>query len=356
MRTNRIKSNKIIIIFVAIIIIAVGFRSMNTEKNILPKYDLLEIKEMEKEVKYLQNENMLSFSFITDVHINNEKNSNNNLIAFSKITSKDFIKFGVVGGDLYSAYTTSKQQGIEYLSYVYDFFQKNIKKSVYFRKGNHDCNAKLEKSQYITNEDYYNIINKNRCDEVVTNSDCEYSNYYYKDFEENKIRICILNSFEGEGQEFIFNNTELDFIANNMLNFENKQNPEEWQVLFISHTADVSDTDKFNKIINAYQNGEKVSINNKIVDYSKQGKGSVIAFISGHKHIDSYNYDNGYLNIVVQRGFNIPDECNTENELCFSIFTIDYKEHVIYENRCGRGENRQWNYNAYENEWLNEAA
>lgn len=323
----------------------------------LPSYSIKIIEEAKVELEQItKSSQTFSFSFITDLHINNEQNSENNMLAFSKMTNEKEIKFGVVGGDLYTAYQTNHEQGIQYIQYIHDFLTKKIKdKNLFFTKGNHDCNAKLEKSEFISNEEYYNMITKSVEKDVIKNEQDKDGNYYYKDFEKEKIRICVLNSFEGEGQQYIFKEKELTFIANDMLNFTQKENPEQWQVIFFSHTASVEDREEFDKIVDAFQKGEKIQVQGKQVDYTKQGKGNVIAFIAGHSHVDTQQYHNGYWDIVVQRGFNLKEEKGTENEICFSIFTIDLEKKILYETRCGRGENRQWNYEE-EKEILDKAA
>ena len=339
-QTKTIKRILLVIVLIACVILVTDKVEVFNKYKDLPDYGIEILSEAKSEVNKITNKNTLSFSFITDIHINNEGNSKNNLNVFSKMTNDDLIEFGVIGGDLYSAYDTNHDQGIGYIKQVYNLLAEKNNKKLYYTKGNHDCNAKLGQSEYISNEEYYEIVLNKLEDDVVTNPLDEFGDYYYKDFEKAKIRLCVLNSFEGEGQQFIFNDKELNFIENSMLNFEEKENPDQWQVIFISHTANVEDKDKFNEVVNKFQ----------------ENGGTIIAFVAGHAHIDDYNYDDGYLSIIVQRGFNTPEEKNTEDEICFSVFTIDTDKKILYETRCGRGENRQWNYAQENTEILKEAA
>ena len=160
-----------------------------------PYYIVEILEETKSQLHKISNNNTISFSFITDIHINNEENSENNLNAFSEITNDNLIEFGVVGGDLYSAYETNHKQGIDYIRYVYGRLDAKTNKKVYFTKGNHDCNAKLEKSEYISNQEYYEITTKDIESDIITNPSDEFGCYYYKDFEDEKIRLCVLNSF-----------------------------------------------------------------------------------------------------------------------------------------------------------------
>jgi len=308
----------------------------NSKEVKLPDYIKTELIEKENEL----NKQNFNFTFITDLHINNEGNSLNNINSFISVSNKSFIEFAAVGGDLYSAYNTTKEEGKKYLEQVSNYFS-NINKEVFYTKGNHDCNAKLEKKEFFTNEFSKICLNLIK-NEVFFNNEDEIKEYYYKDYEDEKIRVCVLNAFEGEGQEFIFNEEQLEFIANEMLDFSNKKDSHEWNVLFLTHTTNTTDKEKFDEILNAYQNGTEVNINNRTIKFN--GQGNLIAVISGHEHIDRYDYDSGYLHIVCQRGFNTNEELNTVNEICFSIFSIDTSKKEIYEIRFGRGENRSWNY------------
>lgn len=338
-QTKNVKKVVIVILLIVCAILVINKIDINQYEN-LPDYGVEILKQTKSELNQISNQHTISFSFITDIHINNEGNTQNNLDVFSNMTNDDAIQFGVVGGDLYSAYETNHEQGVGYIEQVYQLLKEKNNKKLYYTKGNHDCNAKMEESEYISNEEFYQMTIKDLEKDIITNPLDEYGCYYYRDLEDVKIRLCVLNSFEGEGQQFIFNQTELDFIENNMLNFEEKEDASQWQVLFVSHTANVEDIETFNQIVNNYQ---------------EEG-GTVIAFIAGHAHIDDYNYDNGYLSIIVQRGFNTWEEKGTENEICFSIFTIDTEKKILYETRCGRGESRQWNYEQVITDVVEEAA
>lgn len=167
--------------------------------------------------------------------------------------------------------------------------------------------------------------------------------YYYTDIEKQNIRICILNSFNGTSEETEFDEEQLKFIAKDMLNFSDKNNPEDWYVLFFIHRYQPSETkNKFVSIVNAFQNGESVTIGNESIKYSNKGK--IIALIGGDVHADTSNYDDGFLYITTTRAFSIEDDIATTNETAFDIFSIDTENGKIYATRIGRGKDREWNY------------
>lgn len=310
-----------------IIGVIINIANVKEQKNSNINYSNYLLEELDAEVNNVSNDNTMTFTFVTDLHENNEGNTDKNIQYFTEFTERNKkVEFGAIGGDLYSAYKTNHEQGEYFIKYISKLLKDNTNKKLFFTKGNHECNAKLDKKEYISNEEYYDLAIKDIENEIITNPEDPKGAYYYKDYDDYKVRVCVLNSFEGEGQQFIFNSKELDFIENKMLNFSEKENSSEWQVIFITHTLILEDIDQFNKIINSFQ----------------ESGGKIIACITGHQHVDTYNLQNGYLEVVVQRGFNKQDEVDTDNEICFSVFTVDLKNRILYENRAGRGENRQW--------------
>ncbi|MCI8273524.1 MAG: leucine-rich repeat protein [Clostridia bacterium] len=336
-----------------------GANTATLQDEALPTYVKNEIINTQNRIQQLKDKNMLSFSFITDIHGDQEGTSNlMNIQAFNKITDNNLVKLGVSAGDM----TTGKYE--DFLSgkalYNLDYYTKSLRKSnapVLFARGNHDCNTRQSADVAISGNQYYETVLKGLRNEVVFNEDDLGGDYYYKDLEDKKIRICVLNAFNGANYEFIFGDKQLQFIANEALDLSKKDKPEEWQVLFISHTVDKaahdevpSDQQKLYDIINAFQQGEKRTIDNIQVDYTKQGKGTFIAFITGHHHNDTTTIKNDILIITVRSSSitfdreNKNTETYDENDLCFDVFSIDTENKELYSTRVGRGKDRKWNY------------
>ena len=142
------------------------------------------------------------------------------------------------------------------------------------------------------------------------------------------------------------------------MNLSNKSNPEEWQVLFLTHTVDESvahsevpsDNETLYSILNAFQEGKKQTIGNINVDYTDQGKGTVIAIITGHHHMDTTTIKNNLLIITVRSASGVNDrnsyhaEQYNKDDISFDLFTVDTKTKNIYATKVGRGNDRSWSY------------
>lgn len=359
-RNNKKKTTYLIGIVLIVLVVSMFYKFKNKDTHSTSSYLEEEIASSIEKVKKNQNLNTVSIGFMTDLHMNEQEEELclNNIKAFTDISNTGLLDFSVNGGDLYYGTWKNREEGKVNLKYVKLLFS-NINIPMLYARGNHDCNIKKDPDEAISNQDYYNIMLKHLEGEVTFNDKEPYGGYYYKDLEEQKIRVCILNAFNGENYQYIFGDTQLEFIATNVLNFENKENAEDWQVIFFTHTIEssithpesVEDKEKFYEILTAYKDASVVEINNKKIDYSKQGNGTVIAIISGHHHMDLSDNKNGIPIIMTtsasstySREYTYEEVVNTKNELAFDILTIDSKKRTINITRLGRGEDREISY------------
>ena len=126
----------------------------------------------------------------------------------------------------------------------------------------------------------------------------------------------------------------------------------------MTHTVDSSkahlevpkDNEKLYSIINAFQEGKKYEKDDINIDYSMQGKGTVIAIITGHHHLDTTMIKNNILIITVRSASPLMDrdylntEQYNENDISFDVFSIDTENKKLYSTKVGRGKDRQWTY------------
>lgn len=315
-----------------------------TKEIAMPTYVRKEIKSAEKRLEEISKHNNISFSYLTDLHGDKEIFAPiSNIQAFKQIGNSKKLDFGVCAGDIttggYEDFKTGKA-----LSNL-EYFSKELKSTntqTIFARGNHDCNTRADASVAISGQQYYETVLKDLGEDIVFNDEDLSGDYYYKDLEDKKIRICVLNAFNGANYEFIFGEKQLEFVEKEMLDFSEKTNPSEWQVLFISHTVDKT-----------IAHNEVPSHNEKLYDiinkFQEDG-GTVIAIITGHHHMDTTLIKNNLLIITVRSASVYFDrlEYNTENfseeDLCFDIFTIDKDTKTLYATRVGRGNDRKWNY------------
>ena len=208
--------------------------------------------------------------------------------------------------------------------------------------GNHDYNhvsgieeGGQEKKWIIPYKDVYRILSKNIENDVVWGSRDRM--YYYKDYEKAKIRVIILNTLdrpeqwiERDGTQFekytwlmnTMSTTQMNWFIDTALNFRNKRDKKEWNVIVVSHSSAGKNVEWNNapllvgtqcrQIIEAFKEGSFRDLAftdttfggwssiNRRVDFQSQGAMNVICWLSGHNHIDTHQNTNGinYLTIV----------------------------------------------------------
>ena len=337
-----------------------NFEDIEIKEELLPTYIEKENSLAEEKINNLNNSNMISFGYITDIHGDRGTYSSiANIKSFTRIGNSGLLKFAVCAGDITTgAYEDFKSGKALYNLEYYSNMLKKTNIPMLFSRGNHDCNTRADSNVAISGKQYYESVLQHLDGKVTFDSNNLAGNYYYKDLEEEKIRVCVLNAFNGDNYEFVFGNEQLEFVANQVLNLSNKENPQEWQVLFITHTADKtpahdevpSDNEKLYSIINAFQNGEKNTIGDINADYTSQGIGTVIAIITGHHHLDTTTVKNNILIVTVRSASVIYDreisssENYDENDISFDIFSIDKENKILYATKVGRGNDRKWSY------------
>ena len=351
---------------------------------------------------YNKNNKNLNFAFITDTHCNGyyggEKADKNSKL-FAKIANEKFVDFAAFGGDLYSAYNLDYSDGVnaasEMIRYIEDMHTLLLPV-----KGNHDSNSKYmaladmsdldwehntyyiysnadhgyvvvtenewdgetplhegtfpDATQAFSSTEYYTLMQTRAQDYVVKDTDNPYRAWYYKDFNEYKIRVIVLDAFDkGDSETVAIHGPQLKWFAEKALDLTNKPTPSQWEVLILSHyysKANNDYTNKFQAVTDAFMAGGSVSGTLNQVSYSAnyapQGNGTIIAMIHGHQHADTYsNAYGGFNHIGVTRGYAKVDEQGTANEYAIDVFTVDKANKVLYETRIGgRGNSRSFQY------------
>lgn len=334
---------------------------IENQENILPTYLRNEVLNSSKKAKDISSD--IKFTYITDIHADRLKYSGlANVNAFNMVQNLKITDFGVFGGDMITDDDNNDRENmINNISFYAKLLNNNIS-NTFFTIGNHDTKLKIKNSdgsQEIIPLDfdvYYNNALKNSKENLIFNDNDNKTSYYY-DIKDKKIRVCFLGGVDDDSS-MCFNDKELDFLANNMLDFHNKKNSSEWQVLIFTHAFEktkyhdsVKNFEKVYSILNAFQNGEEKDIDENLhVNFKVQGKGTVIAVITGHHHADTTVIKNGILTISVRTAAINADkvedsgEKRNKDDISFGIFSIDTKNKIIYETKVGRGNDRKWSY------------
>lgn len=198
--------------------------------------------------------------------------------------------------------------------------------------------------------------------------------YYYKDFPEDKIRIIAMdtqnipytwNGSTSVSYTFGFEQAQLDWLANEALDFSDKTDKEEWGVVLLMHALSydagntVMNFAGFGNIMNAFMNGTSgtysndhamAPVTNLAYDFTEQGAMEVICIFNGHTHSDGDGTMWGIKYITT--GSSLPDTDNvitdrslyTKNEDLWDIMTIDRENRKIYATRFGAGVDREFSY------------
>lgn len=272
----------------------------------------------------------LNFGFITDVHVSGVKDLGRyaapNLEHFVDFCNERIVDFAASGGDIYSAYDARREDALQLIPVAMSYFNR-IEVPVFMTKGNHDRNGKLSQEETLTNIQYHLLCEQHTGDsEVHFNADDPYGNYYYVNFPEEKARLVNLNCFDAcYLQNAGIHEKQLAWLAAEAMN--PCSFPEEgWCVILMAHDCSYCGED-FWTIVDAL---------------NQSGRGEVAAFIHGHIHNDKSTVVHGVNCIGVSCGYCKEDELGTPEEDCFSVFTLDTRDRILYETRVGRGSDRSF--------------
>lgn len=238
--------------------------------------------------------------------------------------------------------------------------------------GNHDDNRGVvndvkDATYFITREDWVNACDADWAT-VMDGSTAGVKPYYYKDFDEDKIRVIALDSLvtpfaynaSDTDWKFGFSVEEVKWLAEEALNFSDKADKDGWGIVIFSHVIGGGyNNAEMQKIIKAFidgtsgsvtSNGEYEPITEAIsYDFTAQGPHELICSFQGHYHADKDGSLLGKPLITVNSS--LPDtdtdpdrELKTATEDAWDIVTIDRTNRKIYCTRFGAGEDREFSY------------
>lgn len=208
------------------------------------------------------------------------------------------------------------------------------------------------------------------------------SSYFYKNFNEYKIRFVVLDMYDiGSELDPQYNDNagyrqaQLEWLINNALVIENN-----WSVIIVTHSAPVSpkqgmsynagpnvNADALRKILEDFKSGSAGSISqgtgafaiNLNYDFSVQGARDVIGLFSGHCHVDNIVKINGINYVSIACGYidvqlYIGEDSLTENlgtrvqnsmsAICLDYVSINKSQRTVSLKRIGFGNDRTFTY------------
>ena len=287
----------------------------------------------------------LNFVFTTDTHANDHR-ADNDLDLFVRVANEKFCDFACHGGDLITV--TSSTTQTDYYKDIGPVLDKlgKINIPLYCPEGNHDVNGKNDDAAVVTPAQWY-AMTKTMANVDNMQIDNTYSGYFYKDFDDVKIRVIVLDNYHGHDPDSGIEHSgiygaEAKWFAESML--LNKQDFIEWSILILIHDI----TDNLNtpvwRAITAYKNGALLNESGYEVDYRVQGPGSIVGVIHGHEHSDTYTTLNDVNIIGVTCGYTADTNPVSINDFAIDIFTINPTSKKINATRLGRGSDREYSY------------
>ena len=363
----------------------------------IPEYVRTEAESVARIVNQHQSSDSIVFPFLSDAHCGYYTDTGNAattlagqlLNQIGKRAPYDFI---VQGGDFSTgAWDTTKLLSFEQIEdYTELVSEANKGVPSLWCAGNHDDAPYQATAGRVTQKELFGLVGrKNRMSGAICPNGC---NYGYLDLENRKVRVIYLDTDDkrnwgtvsvgnGEPAPAYLNaqnvgGDQLRWLANTGLDFTDKANPAEWNIVVVSHAAlnisgTITDavsgtvyahsTENATKIINAYRTGKSGSIthNGITVNYNfttVERKATVICAVHGHNHkFGTETLTGGILSIgcpnVMDGREQASDDGNTYSKIAgtangtsFCILTIDMENHKIYADCVGVGYDREFTY------------
>lgn len=358
-----------------------------TSESEYPYYIETEVKEKAAEIQKYQNENTITFAFMTDIHY---ASNHNHVVRFkrtmnayrelAKIVSIDKL---ILGGD----YTNEGCK--EYKENTFRELRALIGQHDYFPvHGNHDDGSIWDRA-YIKNDKAVNHLTHTELYKLFYNHLPKYgaefdlknhSLYYMCNDNNTKTRYIFLDSgdvpyihlenglLKYRGQDiFGLSQAQTDWLANTALKFEEPG----WSVLFVTHSLIIptnmenpgilhENMELFRRMIIAYEKGEdycdtlgkdelKVCADYK---FSKYERADIIGCFVGDYHYDEIYYYDDKIPVILTGNAVMYDKDphaqkrtdGTKTEILFDVVTVDKKERKIHITRIGAGNNRETQY------------
>ena len=337
-----------------------------------------------------------NFAFLSDIHYSaNYKNGiKHTEQALNVISERAHIDLVAFGGDYIPNWTRMAKTNAVAAITETKINYSDIKTPCLWLKGNHDNNGYT--GERLSKAEIYNrIMCKNRdVHGFIENPNDPYGGYGYVDFDNSKVRVIVVNTSDNDNMSAKPNESgaiapvinahnvsvvQLQWLADNALDFSSKENAGEWGIIVISHVPIfasssigywTSYTDGDNKswtlnrqnvadLIKAYidKTSFTATLNGETAtkDFSNLTEtAEVICFVNGHGHSERVGTYNGFKFIwcpataaVASKsddGNTYTKTADTVNDTAFTMFTVDRANHKIHAWNYGAGYDREIGY------------
>ncbi len=341
-----------------------------------------------------------NLAFITDLHYDDTQVGRYTAAkkAMDVINETAPIDVEIMGGDYCNNYTaTSGGTAVEVrenISKCKKIFSDSRRRL--WLRGNHDSNG--YPNERLPKAEIYNRIFRSQHTMVgfVENADDPYGCYGYMDFDNAKIRLIVVNTSDNDdfGTATPEQSThtapminshnvgakQLQWIADEALNFSDKENVNEWGIIFISHVPLYNSNSWYNSHTYVDDNGKSWDCNlinlvslvtayrNKIAFtaanngetvnkdfYAITETADIIGFFSGHTHaLTNISYNgfnfiscpnaNGGANVSSDGATYSKSNVGSVGETALSVISVDRTNKKIHAFCYGAGCDREFTY------------
>lgn len=342
-----------------------------------PEYIRENVSVCVEKIKSHQNEDSITFAFMTDIHYlplpHHDILLARAINAYKHICEEIQCDRLILGGDyIIDCPRENKLDGYEKLrDALMEFHYLPV-------NGNHDTGVLWDRvMEYekpvnkLCRREVYNAFYDHLPEEKAVFGGGQAELYYYVDDHEKKVRYIMLDvcdepdSYENTlNDELCISQKQLDWLANVALMTQ-------YDMVLFAHsalrpsaikkiTAIKSKSSKLGvlmPLLDAYKRGERLEERfyekefalNISVDYSDKKRGNVVGLFVGHYHDDYVEYTDSGIPFVFSANFfmaecHVPRSVGDHSELLFDMVTIDRKNRTIYATRVGAGEDRTASY------------
>mgnify|MGYP003302373909 CR=1 FL=1 len=349
-------------------------------EELYPHYIKEEVEDTVQKIKSYQNENTVTFGFMTDLHYaptnDHDICLSRTVNAYKEIAKQVGCDTLLLGGDLGA--NGNKQFATE----AFVRFHKHFDGVRHFPiTGNHDDNTIWQKcidsptsDHHFTHKELYELL-FSHLPKYGVKTGGEDILYYYVDDAENKMRYICLDisdipfimeegNLKYRGQNtFVLSQKQVEWLTKTALDFKE----DGWGAVIVSHSALCKNTrlkaeeyesnylDVVNETINAFVGRKKVQKEMFDGDFRikldadfTNAKSQIYAVVLGHFHDDIIvNETVPYIATANSSMYNsqfYKRNQGDKTELLFDFITIDKAKRKIYITRVGQGEDRETNY------------
>lgn len=371
----------------------------------IPDYVKIEALELYEKVQSVKKDDSIIFLAMSDSHYPAEQtattsyNSNvqstiiANQAAKTLVSSLDFDFFAHLGDISCGASTTTPDMLESQINGFLAYFREakgNL--PVFLAIGNHDNGVYYHKTvndgtDYIMSNEYmYNNFTARSASANTVMGNTAYGGYCYRDFNDKKLRVFLLNTCEESMYYRADRGATLGsqrvWLANALLNLNSKSDASEWSYIVLSHyPADYGATMPLSELFKAYVDGSSITISvedgtSSTISFSGKNKAKFVSQFHGHVHnfktSKLYSYATGsgvqydahricipnvqfdrenyyttvgsYTDINFAEDTNYTKTANTANGTSFVVNVINPSEEMIYSFCYGAGYDRVVGY------------